>query len=299
MNRRHLSIACVLLFCFVFFMDDCAVAEKGTGILYKARDVAKSNINKAIIKSFADITEEEEYYIGRAVAANILSKYSVYNNQAVTQYINYVGNSVVFYSERPEIYAGYHFLILDVEEVNAFAAPGGFVFITKGLLKRCQDEEMLACVLAHEVGHICANHGLKSIKKSHLTEAFRLIGMQAVKKYGTQELTKLTGIFENVLGDIMKTLVERGYDRKYEYEADKLAVRIAVNTGYSPSGLKDFLETMVDDSSDVSGKGWFKTHPKANDRIARVKNEISNIKTTPLKDSVRTKRFLQSIKTIQ
>lgn len=277
----------------------CAALEEKIGeispVKVSASDAeAAIKVGKALRNSFADITEEEEYYIGRAVSALILSMYPVYENNTLTQYINRVGQAVAVYSDRPEIYAGYHFLILDTEEVNALSAPGGFIFITKGLLKRCQDEEMIASILAHEVGHVAAKHGLQSIKKSRLVDAFAIIGQEAAKKYGSQELAQLTAIFEDVLADIVEKLIERGYDRKYEYEADKLGVQVAVNTGYNPEGLVDFLKTMVDDSAGQAGKGWFKTHPSAEDRLGRVQGQINGLKSVPEVQPVRTSRFQKS-----
>lgn len=278
------------------FLMSCSTVEQQIGTLtggkVSSADVeSAAKVTKAVRNSFADITEEEEYYIGRAVAAMILSQYPVYKNEILTQYVNYVGQAVVVHSDRPETYAGYHFLILDTEEVNAMAAPGGFVFITKGLLKRCKDEEMLGCILAHEVGHVSAKHGLQSIKKSRLIDAFTIIGEEAVQRYGSEKLAQLTNIFEDVLGDIAEKLIERGYDRKYEYEADRLSLRIASHTGYNANGLLDFLGTMVDDTTAESGKGWFKTHPSAEDRIGRVKKEISSLGALSSKKEERTSRF--------
>lgn len=255
--------------------------------------------SKALRKTFADINEEEEYYIGRTVSALILSRYPVYNNKALTSYVNYVGKAVAIYSDRPETYAGYHFLILDSDEVNALSAPGGFVFITKGLLKRCRDEEMLACILAHEVGHICAKHGLKSIKKSRLIDAFKIIGQEATQRYTPEKLAQLTNIFEGTLGDITEKLIEKGYDRKYEYEADRLGVNFAARTGYNPQGLSDFLQTMVTDSTKPGLKGWFKTHPSPKDRLVRVKKELAGLGKVPKKEQVRTNRFKIAVKNLR
>jgi predicted Zn-dependent protease len=270
-----------------------------TGGKVTSQDVETAErVTKAVRNSFADITEEEEYYIGRAVSAMILSRYPVYKNDELTRYVNRVGNAVVIFSDRPETYGGYHFLILDSEEVNAMAAPGGFIFITKGLLRRCSDEESLSCILAHEVGHVSAKHGLQSIKKSRLLDAFSIIGEEAVQRYGPEKLGQLTDIFENVLGDIAESLIERGYDRKYEYEADKIAVQTASLTGYNANGLVDFLDTMVGDQSGESGLGWFKTHPSAQDRINRVKKELSSLKSHSPTESERTSRFLKAIKTL-
>lgn len=300
-NKRFwlwMSAAALVVFC----LSDCATIENQiesmTGVEVSESDKqAIVKTTKALRDSFSDITEEEEYYIGRAVSAMILAQYPAYQNQALNAYVNQVGNAVAVHSERPEIYAGYHFMVLNSDEVNALAAPGGFVFITKGLLKRCRDEEMLGCVLAHEVGHVSAKHGLRSIKKSRLVDAFKIMGQEASRKYGPQELAQLTSVFEDVLGDIAGQLIERGYDRKYEYEADKLGATVGARTGYSPNGLVDFLQTMVDQPG-ASDKGWFKTHPSAQDRIKRVEKEIGKLKVKPAKQDVRTSRFQQATKGI-
>ncbi len=292
---------CVLIGLISFSMS-CATLEKGidavSGISAEdVDDVVK--VTQAIRKSFAEITEGEEYYIGRAVAALILSRYSVYENKSVTTYINRVGQAVAIHSERPEIYAGYHFLVLNTDEVNALAAPGGFIFITKGLLKRCRNEEMIANILSHEVGHVAAKHGLQSIKKSRLVDAFKVLGSTAARRYGPEEVAELTALFEGALGDIVEKLIERGYDRKQEYEADKLGVKCAAITGYDPNGMAAFLQTMVDDSAGQTDKGWFKTHPSAKDRLGKVTKQIKGIEPLPSEQKVRTGRFQSVIKSIK
>lgn len=284
----------------VFLFAGCSVVEKGTSVLASAGSTGATVAKTATVvrSTFADITEQEEYYIGRSVAALVLSQYSVYHNDALTRYVNTVGQSVAAFSDRPEIYAGYHFVVLDSPEINAMAAPGGFVFITRGLLSRCKNEDMLACVLAHEVGHVAAKHGLQSIKKSRLLDAFKLLGQQAAEHYGPQELSQLTTVFEGTLSDVMGTLVTRGYDRKYEYEADELAVKFATATGYSPQGLTAFLQTMVGDRGGEQSKGWFKTHPAPADRIDHVKAKLAGLSGAPQILPGRTQRFQQSAKGI-
>jgi predicted Zn-dependent protease len=292
------------LVCLAVLFTTCQTIKENIGVITGGKvstgDVeAVEKTTEAVRKSFAEITDEEEYYIGRAVSALILSQYPVYKNDALTKYVNRVGTAVLIHSDRPETYGGYHFLILDTEEVNALAAPGGFIFITKGLLKRCGNEEMLGAILAHEVGHVSAKHGLQSIKKSRLIDAFRIIGSEASKRYAPEKLAQLTSIFEDTLGDIAEKLIEKGYDRKYEYEADKLSVKTAMRTGYDANGLLAFLDTMVDDTSTESGKGWFKTHPSAQDRIGRAKKEISSMGTMPAVSDARTARFQNAMKSLK
>lgn len=305
MRRVKSSIKVLSAIILATALTTCAVVEKGVDMIPVTGKVSEKDkeaivkTTKAIRSTFADITEEEEYYIGRTVAALIFSRYTAYDNKAVTSYVNHVGSAVAAYSDRPEIYAGYHFLVLDSDEVNALSAPGGFIFITRGLLERCRNEEMLACILSHEVAHVSAKHGLKSIKKSRLVDAFKIIGQEAADRYAPERLAQLTDIFEDVLGDIVENLIERGYDRKYEYEADKLGAQTAVRTGYTPQGLTDFLQTMVDDSSKTGLKGWFQTHPSAADRMERVKKEIAGMSSVPSTEAARTQRFQNAMKALK
>jgi len=303
-NARSRAARALLLAVLLAAGAACSLIDQGTEILGKAEDaVAKGDkAVKAYGKlrsAFGDFTEEEEYYIGRSVAALILGRYPALNDAALNLYVNKVGNAVALSSERPEIFAGWHFQALDTDEVNAMAAPGGMIFITKGLLKRCPDEESLALILAHEVGHVAARHGLQSIRKANVTEAFTSIGLEAIKTYGPEQLARVTAAFEGVLGDIVGTLVERGYDRKLEYEADESAVLFGCRTGYDPAGLARFLKTMVGDMSAVSGKGWFKTHPAPEQRIDRVQAEIDRLQPVPAPAAVRTQRFKSAVSAVR
>jgi len=301
MSKRERMALVPAAFMAVLFLASCGAVQQGADILAGTGQISESDrqsiakTSQAVSATFSQITEEQEYYIGRSVAALILAQYPAYDNAALNTYLNTLGQAIVYSSDRPEIYAGYHFLVLDTEEVNALSAPGGFIFISKGLIRRCKNEEMLASILAHEVGHVCSKHGLQAIKKSRLVDAFRVIGTEAARRYGSEELAQLTTAFEGALGDVVETLVVRGYDRKYEHEADDLAVKFDVAVGYAPKGLTDFLQTMIGDSTTASGKGWFKTHPSAEQRMDKVKSRIAALSAVPAEASVRTKRFEQSV----
>jgi len=303
MNARVRAASGFLLAVLLAF-GGCSLIDKGTEIMGKAEDAIDrgDKVVKAYGKlrsAFGDFTEEEEYYIGRSVAALILGRYPALDNAALNQYVNKVGNAVALFSDRPELYAGWHFQVLNTDEVNALAAPGGMIFITKGLLKRCPDEESLALILAHEVGHVAARHGLQSIRKANLTGAFTSIGIEAIKTYGPAQLAQVTAAFEGVLSDIVGTLIERGYDRKFEYEADESAVLIGCRTGYDPAGITRFLATMVGDKTAVSGKGWFKTHPTPEQRIREADSEINRLRPVPVIASVRTQRFKAAVASVR
>ena len=298
MNRTILILAIVTA---LSILACATVSKMGTSVLETQGVITeeqKDSIDKvavAVERSFEDLTEEQEYYLGRSVAAKILSQYPAYQNDRLTTYVNKVGTAVSYTSDRPEIYGGYHFLILDSDEINAFACPGGFVFITRGLLSTCQDEEALACILAHEVGHVCAKHGLKAIKKSRLMDAFDVLLTETSKHYSQEQLTKLTGAFDGALGDIVDQLVVNGYSRQQEYEADQLGLRYATSAGYAASGLVSSLEAMASSAQQSTGTGFFKTHPAPQDRLEKVQGEISTQGYAGSAEPVRTKRFNQAV----
>jgi len=305
MNARLRAVAGFAAVAAMALLSGCSAVQKGADILASQGKISEKDraaivgTSQALRSTFADITDEEEYYIGRAVSALILSRYKTVDDAAFTRYLNLVGMAVVYNSDRPETYGGYHFTVLDSDEVNAMAAPGGFVFVTKGLVRRCGDEETLAAILAHEVGHVAARHGLQSIKKSRLVDAFGVIGSTAASQLNSEELTKLTGLFEGALGDVLETLVGRGYDRKYEFEADELSVKFIAQTGYNPAGLAAFLTTMERDKPSGPVAGWFKTHPSPADRLTRVRAEIAALASVPAKLDIRTARFAAELERLK
>jgi predicted Zn-dependent protease len=130
-------------------------------------------------KAARPITEQEEYYLGRAVAATILGKYPVYSNERSARYSNEVGQALALASDRPFTYGGYHFVILDTDEVNALSCPGGIIFITRGMLKKAQNEEELAATLAHEVGHVNHKDGAGAIQRARWVQVVTLLGSEA------------------------------------------------------------------------------------------------------------------------
>lgn len=227
-----------------------------------------SQAGKSLRGGFSDISESEEYYIGRAVAANILGRYKPLEDQALNMYLQKIAQSVAMASDRPAVYAGYHVQVLDADEINAFAAPGGFIFVTKGMLRAAKSEDELACVLAHEVAHVAKKHGLKTIQTARLTQAFTILGSEAAKKYSPDQLQKLTESFSGSVDDIVNKLVLNGYSKDKEYEADRFAVQYAKAANYDPRAMTAFLERMEKASGERGG--MFKTHPPAAKRVAEL-----------------------------
>jgi predicted Zn-dependent protease len=223
----------------------------------------------AVAHAAEDFTPEQEYYIGRAVGATLLDKYRPLADEKANAYVNEVGQALAMFSDMPQTFGGYHFLIMDSAEINAFAAPGGLIFITRGMLRCCSGENALAAVLAHEIAHVQNKDAMRAIKRSRVTEALGVIGGEAVKHAGGERLTQLTSLFSDCIGDIMSTLVNNGYSRSLEFQADKTAVTILTRTGYDPAGLPDMLAEMQKRLS-PGGHDFAKTHPAPNDRIGEL-----------------------------
>jgi len=249
------------------------------------------NISGKLRKGFSDLTAEEEYYIGRAVSAKILTRYKVYDDLERNTYINTLGQLLAWSSSRPEIFGGYHFTLIESDEINAFAAPGGFIFVTTGLYRSVENEEQLAAVLAHEIAHVNLQHGLRAIKKSNLTEAFSLIGTEVAKSYNKEQLLQLTGVFGKSVDDIVNQLVVSGYSRGQEYDADEEALRIAHGAGYNPDGLGEFLESLQQASEEGQPKGFTSTHPPAEKRLGKVDKFLKKVELTGSTETQRSSRF--------
>ena len=243
----------------------------------------------SLIKSFEDFTPEQEYYVGRTVGAMVLNQYPPYDNEQANAYLNLLGQALALASDTPEIFGGYHFLVLDSDDINALAAPGGFIFLTRGMLRCAEHEDAVAAILAHEIGHVQAKHGLQAIKKSRVTGALTNVAITGVKTYGDEDLAELTTIFEDSIFDITTTLIEKGYSRAFEKEADLIALTILQRLGYDPNGMIDML-TVMNGRLQPGGLDFVKTHPDPEDRIAYIQ-EIIGPYAPVTAHNVRQQRF--------
>jgi len=298
MSLRNLT---ALALCIL--MAGCGTLEKisevGTGLAEATGTItpeqAKS-INKsagAIDKASESMTPEQEYYIGRTVAATILSQNKPFDNRALTTYLNTVGQYLAMFSDKPETFGGYHFLIMDTPDINAFAAPGGLILVSRGMLRCCKNEEALAGVLTHEIGHVELNHGMQAIDKSRYTAAVTTLLAEGAKNLAGSNVAELTKAFEGSISDITSKMVNSGYARKSEFQADKAAVTILERAGYSPNGLISMLQQM-EKNLKPGGHDFAKTHPAPQDRIAEL---TKLIKATPSADAAaRQARFNENMR---
>jgi len=223
--------------------------------LNKLIDIGKQATN------LKGVDEKGEAEVGNVSAAALLGAAPLVQNEKLQAYVNQVGLWLAMQTERPDL--PWRFGVMDTDSVNAFAAPGGYVFITRGLLLRMRNEAELAGVLAHEIGHVLKRHHLVAIQKNAQTGLAANLMSMAVDNsgggYGEWKKKAITASTE---------LYARGLDKGDEFEADRLGVVIAARAGYDPYGLPSVLQTLDSMNAQDSNLALlFKTHPSSRERL--------------------------------
>jgi len=227
---------------------------------------AKSEGNSLADINWKSPSKEDEIKLGREIAGNLLGAAPLVKNPALQQYVNRVGRWVASQSERSDL--PWHFGVIDSDDINAFAAPGGYVLITKGLYKRLHNEAELAGVLGHEIAHIVQKHQLKVLQKQQLLSLGAGLLSGKVAK-GNQAIEKVIGSGAEISA--------RSLDKDAEYEADRMGLILAARAGYDPYGLPEVLSDLADISSnDGSIALLFKTHPAPGERLSALAEATSN-----------------------
>jgi predicted Zn-dependent protease len=216
-----------------------------------------------LISGLLPIGYDEEQSIGSAIALQVIARYGgVYDQPDLTRYVNLVGRAVALTCDRPNI--EYHFAILNSDSINAFAAPAGYVFVTRGLLKQTQNEAELAAVLGHEIGHVSQKHILEVIQRSKQIAGVTQVGLA----YANQN----PQAFKNMIDAAVKKLLDEGLDQNKELEADRLGVAFAARVGYDPTAYATLLTRLRTLKGD--DRAFFKTHPDFSARIDVVQATI-------------------------
>ncbi|MBM4086122.1 MAG: peptidase M48 [Planctomycetes bacterium] len=215
--------------------------------------------------AFVPIAEPEEVAIGQSVALQAFERFGPYcNDPEVQRYVNLVGNAVAYTSDRPKL--EYRFAVVESKELNAFAAPGGYIFITTGLLRAVKNEAELAGVLGHEIAHVSKKHALGVIQRSKVLTNLADAAATAMKQDPKT--------FAAAVDLVNEILFDKGLDRNLEYEADQIGTDFAHRVGYQASGLRDFCLTLKNVPG-TSTPSLLKTHPNPADRVAKLDGYLS------------------------
>ena len=238
----------------------CRPADAQIGGFLKKAEQAKEKADQ--VKEKADqvaVSDAEEARIGRDVSANIRQRFGVVQDPAVTRYVTLVGSLLARQSERPKLH--WTFIVLDTDGVNAFAAPGGIVHITRGALGLVQNEAELATVLGHEITHVAHKHAVNAIRKNNL-----------VQLGANETLSDRGPLLDKIATKAYEIILENSFDRGDELDADKGSVELAAKLGYAPGSLADFLARLDERNKDMAQRnGLFASHPETKERIEKVR----------------------------
>ncbi len=217
----------------------------------------------SLVAGLLPIGYEEESSIGQAIALQVVARYGgVVNNPQLVRYVNLVGRSVANTCDRPDI--PYRFAILNHDSINAFAAPAGYIFVTRGLLKNVQNEAELAAVLGHEIAHVSQKHILDVIQRSKQ--------IAGVTEAGLAYAGQNPEAFKSVIDNAVKKLLDEGLDQGKEIEADQIGDVFAARVGYDPAAYVTFLNRLRALKGD--DQAFFKTHPNFSNRIQAVQQTM-------------------------
>jgi predicted Zn-dependent protease len=218
-------------------------------------------------QQFRDIqvSDDDEQRLGEAVSERIRVRYGVVQDPAVHKYVGLVGKVLAAASSRPNL--SWNFIVLDTDGVNALAAPGGYIHITRGALSLLKSEAELAGVLGHEIEHVTEKHTIKAIQKS-----------TAIQMGAEETLSGNAALF-NKLVDKASEMVMAGFGRSEELEADREGVALANKAGYAAGGLGSFLQTLTERNKSSSEKqGLFASHPEMEERLKKLEDTIKSKK---------------------
>lgn len=219
-------------------------------------------------RALDNMDEPREIELGRQLSAVLLGSARPLNDEATQRYVSRLGRWISLHSSRPQL--PWTFVVLDNPGYNAFAAPGGFVFVTKGLLNRTATESELAGVLAHEIIHVTQKHHLKAM----VTQARVQLGTQAASQLLLRNnADALTGMLLNV----GRELYAKGLDRADEFEADRMGVALATRAGMDPYGLVALLHQLSGERADHPAYTLaFSTHPPTKQRVEYLQQTMGN-----------------------
>ncbi len=229
-----------------------------------------SVVSCAAVSQFNILSTEQEVEMGREAALQVERELRLYNDPAVAAYINSLGRTLARHSRRSDL--TYYFKVVDTDEVNAFALPGGWLYVNRGLITTAENESELAAVIGHEIGHVDGKHGAEAISRQ-LGAAF-VLEMALGGKDASSRRRAGKQIAALFIG--MKQL---SYGRDAEREADRFAVEATYAAGIDPEGTATFFEKLMAMQKKEPGRleFLFSTHPPSRERVNNVRAQIEEL----------------------
>lgn len=232
------------------------------------------------------VSQEQELQMGRQQDEQIVESGTVYEDPGLQDYVQYLGSQLAASSERPDL--PWTFRVLDDEIVNAFAAPGGFIYVTRGILGHLNSEAELATVLGHEIGHVTARHSANQISKQQLMGMGLAVGM--ILEPG---VAAWSDVAQAGLG-----LAALKFSRDDERQADKLGLRYMIGAGFDPYQAPEVFDMLnrVTRASDAGGiPSWASTHPQPENRTQLIEQRLVQLEPLPAGLTVDRRGYLQRL----
>jgi predicted Zn-dependent protease len=243
----------------------------------------------AVTMTACGVSTQQEIDMGQQYAAQINQQLPIVQDPEINRYVNVLGDSIARLTSRTDI-PQWHFYVVDSREVNAFAVPGGFVYVNRGLIERTQKMDQLAGVLGHEIGHVVRRHSIKQMQQ------------QQGANIGVTLACVLTSVCNNQASQaaiqVGGTALFAKFSRTDEAEADEEGVRNTVRAGISPQGIPEMFEILIEERqrNPSSVEAMFATHPLEEDRIAATRALIAQYDPAILRSLSEDSRNYQTFK---
>lgn len=264
-----------LTFCLLIFVF--LIGCQSTGLKIGSLDVGKL-VNQGIaVWDVSSIDDEKELQFGANMSAVLLGTRPLHPNKHLNEYVNKVGYWLASNSDKPEL--PWKFGVINSSAINAFAAPGGYVFITSGMFEQLENEAQLAAVLAHEIIHVVEQHHLNAIKSNVYSEAVTQALFVSAEAYqentGADQKEREHSMWAKKITGAAQDLYSKGLDRTDEYQADEYGIRLLAKSGYDPFAFVHNLQVLAAISPDDSSLAlMYKTHPTPEERITSISEQL-------------------------
>lgn len=274
--NKRINFSTLIVALFILMLTGC----QNTGL-----KVGNFELGKLIDQGYKvfdanNIDEAQEIQLGTNMSAVLLGTRPLVQSEDINRYVNEVGMWLAMHSERPDL--PWRFGVIDSTAINAFAAPGGYIFITSAMIKQFDNEAQLAAVLAHEIIHVTQQHHLNAIKDGALREAITESLFVSADAYqnntGASSKDQQYSVWAKTITGAAQDLYSKGLDRDDELQADQLGIRLLADAGYDAYAFVDNLQVLASISADDSALAlMYQTHPTPEQRLEAMSGQLTSL----------------------
>ena len=232
----------------------------------------------AVLASACGVSQQQEVQLGQQESAQVNQQLPLVTDTYINQYVNSLGNQIASHTSRADL--SWQFYVVNTDVVNAFALPGGFIYVNRGVITRAVKMDQLAGVMAHEIEHVVRRHSVKQMQQMQGANVGLALACTLTNVCNSQAAAAAI----NVGG----TLVFAKFSRTDEQQADEGGFRNMINAGINPTGMLEMFQTLLAEEQQSGGSGdvapWFSDHPGTQDRIADIQRLLSQVPASTLRN---------------